>query len=175
MFTVGHGTRSTEELALVLAAHGVGHLVDIRRHPGSRRQPHLSREPLAAALPDLGISYAWWGEELGGRRRGHAQSRHPAWRNASFRAYADYMDTEPFRTSVRRLLDHASATPLAVMCAETLWWNCHRRLVADAAVMLGVDVVHLMNERDSQVHPLHPGARRDEDGWPVYDAGVLDL
>lgn len=122
--TVGHGTRTTEQLAAVLRDGGVARLVDVRRFPGSRRHPHLSREALARDLP---LAYEWWGEELGGRRSGAPQSPHTHWRNASFRAYADWMDTPVFQEALDRLLASAAATPTAVMCAETLWWRCHRR------------------------------------------------
>ena len=172
LFTVGHGTRSTAELAAVVRASGVERLVDVRRHPGSRRHPHLGRDALAVDLPALGVAYEWWGEHLGGRRRPAAGSRHRAWRNDAFRGYADHMDTEAFRHAFGRLLvSLASAPPTAVMCAETLWWRCHRRLVADAAVLAGVEVVHLLDERTATAHPLHPAVRSDEQGRPVYDVG----
>ena len=167
LFTVGHGTRTTEELVAVLRDAGVERLVDVRRFPGSRRNPHLSREALAADLP---LAYEWWGEELGGRRSGGTESRHPAWRNDAFRAYADWMDTPVFRQALDRLL--GSVKPTAVMCAETLWWRCHRRLIADAAVLRGADVRHILGVGDVQPHTLHESVRRDEDGWPVYDAGM---
>jgi uncharacterized protein (DUF488 family) len=167
LYTVGHGTRTTEELVAVLRDAGVERLVDVRRFPGSRRNPHLSREALARDLP---LAYEWWGEDLGGHRSGVADSRHPAWRNDAFRAYADWMDTPAFRQALDRLL--ASTQVTAVMCAETLWWRRHRRLIADAAVLRGADVRHIIGVGDMQPHALHEAIRRDEDRWPVYDAGV---
>ena len=173
LFTVGHGTRSTAELADVVRSAGVGRVVDVRRHPGSRRQPHLSRDGLGHDLPPLGVGYEWWGEELGGRRRRASPSRHPAWRNQAFGAFADHMDTEGFRRAFDLLLAGlASAPPTAVMCAETLWWRCHRRLIADAAVLAGTAVVHILDEGKTAAHPLHPAVRVDEDGRPVYDVGA---
>ena len=172
LYTVGHGVRSTDELVAVLRAAGVERLVDVRRFPGSRRNPHLSREALAADLP---LAYEWWGEELGGRRSRPKDrpTRHPAWRNEAFQAYADYMDTEPFRTALQRLLAEADAdhTATAVMCAETVWWRCHRRLIADAAVSQGAEVVHLLDVGTTQPHKASDGLRIDDDGWPVYDLG----
>lgn len=169
-FTVGHGTRTTEELVAVLRSAGVVRLIDVRRHPGSRRHPQLAETALRKSLPDLDVAYEWWGEELGGRRKGVAHTRHPAWRNDSFRAYADYTDTAEFRHAIERLEE--TRGPLAVMCAETLWWRCHRRLIADALTVRGHDVVHLVDPRIRQPHRLHPALRVGDDGWPVYDVGT---
>ena len=175
VFTVGHGTRTTEELAEILRAADVTRLVDVRRFPGSRRHPHFAREALEGSLPALGIEYDWRGEELGGRRsrRRAGTSRHPAWRNDAFGAYADYMDAPEFRSALERLEDEArSGIRLAVMCAETLWWRCHRRLIADAVAMHGFEVVHLLGPGDASSHPPNESARRGDDGYPVYDVGV---
>jgi uncharacterized protein (DUF488 family) len=173
LFTVGHGTRSTAQLAAVVRAAGVERVVDVRRHPGSRRHPHLAGDALARDLPPLGVSYEWWGEELGGRRHGALPSRHVAWRNSAFRAYADHMDTDGFRRALDQLLTGLVAAPsTAVMCAETLWWRCHRRLLADAAVLAGTPVVHLLDEGSTATHPLHPAVRPDGEGRPVYDLGA---
>lgn len=174
LYTVGHGTRSTEELAEVVRDGGVARIVDVRRFPGSRRHPHFAREALEVALPALGVAYEWRGEELGGRR--HAKpievTRHPAWREASFRGYADYMDTDAFRTACDALLGESDGVASAVMCAETVWWRCHRRLIADAATLRGHDVLHLGLAARPQPHRLHPAVRVGDDGWPVYDVGA---
>ena len=175
VYTIGHGTRTTEELAGMLREAGVNLLVDVRRFPGSRRHPHFAREALAESLPALGVRYDWRGEELGGRRsrRRDGTSRHPAWRNDAFAGYADYMDTGPFRDALGALIEEAGAgASLAVMCAETLWWRCHRRLIADALVLQGVEVVHLIQPGKSSGHPLNEAARRGPDGYPVYNVGV---
>jgi uncharacterized protein (DUF488 family) len=174
VFTVGHGTRTTDELATILGAAGVGRLIDVRRFPGSRRHPHFSREALERSMPERGIRYEWWGEDLGGRRSGSPKAgRHVAWRNAAFQGYADYMDTERFRGALAELEDAAQAEPpLAIMCAETLWWRCHRRLISDALHLHGVDVVHLIAPGQSQPHKPHPGMRADEQRRPVYDVGA---
>jgi uncharacterized protein (DUF488 family) len=176
LYTVGHGSRSTSELISVLGARGVGRLVDVRRYPRSRRHPHLSYEALAVELPAAGIGVEWCGEELGGRRRPRPGSRHTAWRNDAFRGYADHMDTDLFQGAIDRLLAQVEAgPPTAVMCAETLWWRCHRRLIADAVVLAGGEVVHLLDERSAQPHQLHPAVRPDDAGRPVYDGGAEEL
>ncbi|HLY81671.1 MAG TPA: DUF488 domain-containing protein [Acidimicrobiales bacterium] len=174
LYTVGHGARTGGELIAVLADAGVGRLADVRRFPVSARHPHLAGAALSATMREGGIAYEWWGEELGGRRRSAgAASRHPAWRDPAFRAYADHMDTSVFRAALNRLSTSAhDDPPLAVMCAETLWWRCHRRLIADAAVLRGTPVVHLLDVRKAQPHPLHPAVRAGCDGWPVYDLGA---
>ncbi|HYP24552.1 MAG TPA: DUF488 domain-containing protein [Actinomycetota bacterium] len=175
VFTVGHGTRTTEELAALLSGADATLLVDVRRFPGSRRHPHFAREALEESLPALGVEYDWRGEELGGRRSRTKDSatRHPAWRNDAFGAYADYMDTPEFRTALERLEAEArNGLRLAVMCAETLWWRCHRRLIADALALRGAEVVHLIQPGTTSVHPPNEWARLDDDRYPVYDVGV---
>jgi len=175
LYTVGHGTKTTEELVEVLAAAGITVLADVRRHPGSRRYPHLGRDALTDSLPAAGITYQWWGDTLGGRRSRRAQSRHTAWRNAAFAGYADHMDTGDFREAFTALLAACRSEPTAVMCAETVWWRCHRRLLADAAVIRGVPAVHLLSTDNRPAHPLHPDVRAGDDGWPVYDGGQPPL
>jgi uncharacterized protein (DUF488 family) len=180
VYTVGHGNRSIDELIATLQSGGVGLLVDVRAHPGSRHVPHFARDALMASLPAAHIAYAWRGEGLGGRRRAKAPSRHIAWRNPSFQAYADYMDTPTFRAALARLQADArgyaaSAAEdgrgggVAIMCAETVWWRCHRRLIADALTVDGFAVVHLLGPTTRQNHALHPDLRVDERGFPVYD------
>ena len=175
LFTVGHGTRTTDQLAAVLRDGGVAVLCDVRRFPGSRRNPHLSREALQRELPERGIAYEFWGEELGGRRSARGDSRHTAWRVDAFRGYADWTDGEVYRSAMSSLLDRSAAEDMAVMCAETLWWRCHRRLISDTAVVRGVDVVHLMDVGSRQPHRPEASVRRADDGWPVWDGGVQEL
>lgn len=173
VYTVGHGTRPLTELVEVLTGAGITCLIDVRRYPGSRRNPQFARASLEQALPEQGIGYEWRGEELGGRRSGPATSRHPAWRVAGFRAYADHMDTAVFRDALRSLEACAGAgEKLAIMCSERLWWRCHRRLIADALTLRGCEVLHLIGPGQAQAHRLHENVRADDDGWPVYDAGV---
>jgi uncharacterized protein (DUF488 family) len=161
----------------VLRAAGVERLADVRRYPASRRHPHLAREELASSLPARGVAYEWWGDPLGGRRKPKppGETRHPAWREPAFRAYADHMDGDEFRAAFGALLDGARRVPTAVMCAETVWWRCHRRLLADAAVLRGFEVLHLGIGDAPRPHRVHESVRAGDDGWPVYDVGVLDL
>src|SRR5437762_6763481 len=169
LYTVGHGARPVEALLAVLGATGVDLVVDIRRFPGSRRHPQFGRERLADALAAAGIGYDWQGDALGGRRPRSDRSRHIALREAGFAGYADHMGGPQFRAAVDVLIDRAARRRLAVMCAETVWWHCHRMLVADAAVLRGTGVVHLIEVGRSQPHRLSPTVRRGDDGWPVYD------
>jgi uncharacterized protein (DUF488 family) len=171
LYTVGHGTRTADELLDVLSSASVGRLVDVRRHPGSRRHPQFGRAALERFLQARGVAYEWRGAELGGRRRApEAPSRHTALRNRSFRNFADHMDTDEFRAALERLeRDARHNPPLAILCAETLWWRCHRRMIADALVMHGMEVTHLVDERTSQSHQLHGAVRADAEGRPIYD------
>ena len=171
LFTVGHGARSLGDLISVLRSSGLVLLVDVRRFPGSRRHPHFGRGSLEKTLPEAEIEYEWWGEELGGRRSTGANSRHGALRNASFRAYADFMETDVFRFAIDHLESKARVLPTAVMCAETLWWRCHRRHIADVTQIHGFTVTHLLDQEESQPHRLHSALRIDDDGYPVYDGG----
>ena len=174
VYTIGHGTRAISELIEILRSASVGLLVDVRRFPGSRRHPQFNKDAIERSLRLAGIDYDWRGEELGGRRRNAgATSRHSALRNASFKAYADYMDTQQFRAALGQLEAEAqSGPPLAIMCAETLWWRCHRRHIADALALRGVEVVHLLDPTSHQPHRLHPALRTGDEGEPVYDVGT---
>jgi uncharacterized protein (DUF488 family) len=151
----------------------VSTLVDVRRFPGSRRHPQFGRSALADALAGAGIGYEWQGEALGGRRSRRIGSRHTALHHAAFAGYADHMDGAQFRTAVDALVVRSGtgsgAERLAIMCAETLWWHCHRMLMADALTFRGAAVVHLLRVGRHETHRLHPTVRRGEDGWPVYD------
>lgn len=172
VWTAGHGARTLDDFIEVLRSASIELLVDVRMFPGSRRHPHFARGSLEASLERVGIRYDWRGEALGGRRKGAGRSRHPAWRNDSFRAYADHMDTPLFRDALEALENEAmGGTQLAVMCAETLWWRCHRRLIADALTLDGFEVVHLIAADKSGPHKLHGSVRADENGLPVYDVG----
>jgi uncharacterized protein (DUF488 family) len=172
LLTVGHGTLGSEELAELLASAGVQLVVDIRSAPGSRRHPHFGREQMERWLPAAGIDYRWE-KDLGGHRRPVVGSANTALRHPGFRGYADYMATGSFAAGLARLLDDAAARPTAAMCAETLWWRCHRRLVADAAVLLeGAAVYHLGHDGRLSAHRVTEGARmveRDGTTRLVYD------
>ena len=154
VWTVGHGTRSTDELAALVLAAGVTTVIDVRRYPKGRRQPHLARERLTVDLPALGVDYEWWGEPLGGRRPAPEASTTPGpWRSPGFAAYAAHMRRHEFTMALQSLERRiASGEALALMCAETLWWRCHRRLIADALVSDRYTVRHLADRPPGTVH-----------------------
>jgi uncharacterized protein (DUF488 family) len=176
LLTVGHGTLAADGFTHLLREAGVELVVDVRAHPGSRRHPHFTREAMAGWLSAGGVDYRWEGARLGGRRSARADSPNLALRNAAFRGFADHMATAAFAAGLADVLDWAAARPTAVMCAESLWWRCHRRLVADAAVLGGGACVrHLLHDGRLTDHVLTGGARRadaDEPGPVVYDGGL---
>lgn len=171
IFTVGHGSRTAEEFLALLARAGIRCLVDVRAFPGSRRHPQFGREALNDALEHAGIEYVWEGEALGGRRRARHDSPHVALRNASFRAYADHMQSETFRAGARRLLELGHRSGIAIMCAERLPWQCHRYMIADYLVTRGVEVRHLIDAANPRAHVLRVEVRVTGDDL-VYDAGT---
>jgi uncharacterized protein (DUF488 family) len=158
IWTVGHSTRSLGELLDLLAEHEVAAVADVRRYPGSRRWPHFAREALGTALGARGLVYEWF-PELGGRRRPRPDSPNTAWRSAAFRGYADYMATEAFADGLDRLVNLALGLRTAVLCAEAVWWRCHRGLIADALRSLAFEVIHIMGPGSSVRHPYTPAAR----------------
>ena len=170
VYTIGHGNRAIGELLALLRGAGIGCLVDVRAYPASRRHPQFSREALQESLAAAGIRYVWEGKSLGGRRRPVAGSRHVALRSASFRAYADHMETAEFRAGVGRLLDAGERAPAAILCAERLPWECHRNLISDSLAARGVRVLHLMDKGETREHALNPVARVEGERL-VYDAG----
>lgn len=154
LLTVGHGTLGPDQLAGLLVEAGVEQLVDVRTAPGSRRHPHLARDLMAVWLPEAGVAYRWE-PRLGGWRQTVEGSPNGGLRNASFRGYADYMDDPEFDAGLDDLLAHAGRRVTAAMCSETLWWRCHRRLLADAAALArGAEVLHLGH--DGRLAPHHP-------------------
>jgi len=170
LLTVGHGTASAAELGARLRTSGAESLVDIRIGPGSRRHPHVARDALAEWLPAYGVSYRWE-QRLGGFRPVPADSPDVALRNLSFRGYAAWMRTPEFLAGVDQLLATATGARTAVMCSESVWWRCHRRLVADfVALLRGVPVEHLMPNGRRTAHALTDGVRLAPDGLLVYDA-----
>lgn len=157
-YTVGHSTRTLDELVEMLRAHGVAGIADVRRFAGSRRLPHFNAEHLAVALPAMGLAYVPC-PLLGGRRKPDPESPNTGWRNASFRAYADYMATPEFHEGLEKLMAAAQRAPLAMMCAETLPWRCHRSLIADALIVRGWTVLDIMSPTKAGVHKLTPFAK----------------
>ena len=161
--SVGHGTLEQHELVSLLGGAGVDAVADIRRYPGSRRHPHFSRPAMEQWLPAADIHYRWIGR-LGGRRPVNPQSPHAGLRNQQFRAYADHMATEEFAGGLEELLRLAAERSVAVLCAESLWWRCHRRLLADHLVLVdGVELVHLLHDGRLVAHEPTPGARVEGD------------
>lgn len=175
LLTVGHGRADEAELSPLLLGAGVELLVDLRRYPGSRAHPQLARDALAAWLPRHGVAYRWE-ERLGGRRHLAAGAHSPDtwWTVPAFRAYAGYTRTPPFLEAMPGLLAEAGQRRLAVMCSESVWWRCHRRLVSDVAVLAyGVEVHHLMPGGRLRPHQVAAGARRREDGLLVWDGDPI--
>ena len=159
LFTVGHGTASQADFEELLKSAGVASLVDVRIGPGSRKHPHFGKDNMAAWLPEAGISYRWE-QRLGGFRELPPESPDTALRNDSFRAYAAYMRTGEFGAAAERLVAEAEDQPTAIMCSETLWWRCHRRLIADHCVLLaGLPVAHLMPRSRPTMHVRTEGVR----------------
>jgi uncharacterized protein (DUF488 family) len=158
VWTVGHSTRSGEEFGNILLAHGIQVLVDVRSFPGSRRYPQFNRTALAESLGRIGIEYKH-APRLGGRRAPRADSHNTAWRNASFRAYADHMESDEFRNGVEELLELAAHARTAVMCAEAVWWRCHRSLISDYLKAAGHIVIHIINQSKTEEHPFTSAAR----------------
>lgn len=151
--TIGHSTRSFEELVELLHANGITMLVDIRSIPKSRFNPQFNSDTLAETLPKKGIKYKLL-SDLGGLRHAKANSQNTVWQNASFRGYADYMETEPFRKGIDKLLQLARKNSIVIMCSEAVWWRCHRSMVADELVAEGVPVEHIMGGKHRQPHTL---------------------
>ena len=156
IWTVGHGTRSTDGLADLMMAAGATTVIDVRRYPAGRRQPRFARERLEADLPALGIGYEWWGEALGGRRPMPVPcTTDSPWRSHGFIAYAAYMRSDAFQTALVALEARARVgESLAIMCAETRWWRCHRRLIADALVLDGFAVRDLIDQAPGVEHEI---------------------
>ena len=166
--TLGHGALGTDEFLVLCRSAEVAALVDVRRYPGSRRHPHFGRDAMAGWLAEAGLAYRWL-PELGGRRPPGADSPHVALRNPQFRGYADHMASEEFRRGCAELVSLARSSPAAVMCAESLWWRCHRRLLADHLVLVeGVPVDHVLPGGRLAAHRPSPEARV-EGGRLVYD------
>jgi uncharacterized protein (DUF488 family) len=175
LLTYGHGTDSAERTVLSLQAVAVASIVDIRIAPGSRRNPQFSRAELSRWLPEAGIAYRW-DKRLGGFRRPGPDCPDVAWREDMFRGYAEHMRSAEFLAAIEPVLEEAARRQVTVMCSESLWWRCHRRLVADfVSVARGFPVGHLMHDGRIAEHRSSPGVRLRDDGLLVYDAGQASL
>ena len=190
VWTIGHSTRGIDEFISLLKENEIKLLVDVRAFPGSKRYPHFNKDALAESLNAHGIRYEHF-PELGGKRKSKPDSRNTAWRNASFRGYADYMETEQFQKGVERLLFFARSDPesirgrngrdggeavnpcaIAIMCAEAVWWRCHRSLIADYLKARGVEVLHILSANKVEPHP-YTSASRIVNGELSYAAESL--
>ena len=158
IWTIGHSTRQIDIFLSLLGENGIKAVADVRMFPGSKRYPQFGREALAKSLSERRIRYEHF-PELGGRRKAKPDSKNTAWRNESFRGYADYMETEDFRSGIARLIDLADQSgPAAIMCAEAVWWRCHRSLISDYLKARGVEVVHILGAKKNEPNPFTSAA-----------------
>ena len=174
IWTIGHSTRTIEEFIGALQANGIELVADVRLLPGSKRYPQFNKEELAKSLRQDGIGYEHF-PELGGRRKAWKDSHNTAWRNESFRGYADHMETAEFASGIarlRKMADGHGAT--AIMCAEVVWWRCHRSLIADYLKAHGVEVIHIIDASKTEPHPF-TSAARIVDGRLSYSGNQPEL
>ena len=189
IWTIGHSTRAIDEFISLLKENEINLLADVRAWPGSKRYPQFNKDALAESLSAQGIRYEHF-PELGGKRKSKPDSRNTAWRNASFRGYADYMETEQFQKGIERLLiltrndglgirrnerdGWEAVTPCAtaIMCAEAVWWRCHRSLIADYLKAHGLEVLHVLGANKVEPHP-YTSAARILNGELSYEADSL--
>lgn len=172
VWSIGHSTRSWEQFLVLLRDYGIDAIADVRRFPGSRRHPWFASEVMAAQLPHEGMEYRWL-PQLGGRRRVQPGSPNGAWRNAAFQGYADHLSSAEFADGLAQLLPLAARRRTAMMCAEVVWWRCHRRLIADVLTARGIEVVHILDAGHAQTHVLADSARLQA-GMPIYPAPPQD-
>jgi len=172
IWTIGHSTRKIDFFISLIEANGIKLVVDVRKLPGSKRYPQFNKDALDASLDECGIAYEHF-PDLGGRRKSKPDSRNTAWRNAAFRGYADYMETGEFRNAAERLVDLANQVgPAVIMCAEAVWWRCHRALIADYLKTRGVEVTHIIDLNKAEPHPFTSAARliNGELSYPANDS-----
>ena len=172
VLTIGHSTRTIEEFIHLLKTHGVTCVLDVRTIPRSRRNPQFNRDTLSASLKDVGIAYTHVAA-LGGLRRPRPDSINMGWKNASFRGYADHMQTPEFGASLESLMELAKKQRVALMCAEALPWRCHRSLIADALVARGIPTEHIINESRRDAHVLRSFATRSGI-YVIYPSGNVE-
>ena len=159
IWTIGHSTRKIDIFLSLLEENGIKAVADVRMFPGSKRYPQFGRDALAKSLGAARIRYQHF-PELGGRRKANPDSKNMAWRNESFRGYADYMETDDFRKGIARLVDLAEESgPTAIMCAEAVWWRCHRSLISDYLKVRGVEVIHILDAKKNEPHPFTSAAK----------------
>jgi uncharacterized protein (DUF488 family) len=166
IWTVGHSTRPLQEFLELLAHYQIEAVADVRRFPGSRRHPHYASDALAETLAGNDIAYQWL-PKLGGRRKPMPDSPNTAWRNASFRAYADHLTSQEFAQGLNELLTLSEKRRTTLMCAEAVWWRCHRRLIADVLLSRGFEVVHILDAKHATAH-VYSKAAHIVDGQLSY-------
>lgn len=169
IWTVGHSTHGLEEFVALLQAHRIEAIADVRRFPGSRRYPQFGENALRESLAERDIDYLWLGDTLGGRRRPQPDSPNDGWRNTSFRGYADHLSSAAFAEGMTQLLNLAQRRRTSLMCAEVLWWRCHRALISDVLKLHGTTVLHIQNHGPASEHP-YSAAARVVDGRLDYSA-----
>lgn len=172
IYTIGHSTHSMDDFICMLQSFGISALVDIRRFPGSRKYPQFNKDSLKIALNNNGIAYIHL-EKLGGRRKASIGSKNNRWRNASFRGYADYMETKDFEEAIAELEAIALERPTAYMCSEAVWWRCHRSMVSDYLKAKGWAVWHIMAVNKAEEHPYTSPARVYGDHLSYSDGGFF--
>ena len=157
VWTIGHSSRTIDDFLTLLSSERIQLVADVRRFAGSRAHPHFNPLPLTAALAEHGVDYLAF-PDLGGRRKPRPDTPHTVWRNPSFRAYADYMDTPGFTAALDGFVAVAEERRAALMCSEAVWWRCHRSMIADALKVRGVRVLHIMGEGKTTEHPYTSAA-----------------
>ena len=161
IWTIGHSTRTLDSFINLLKIYNIELLADIRSYPGSKRYPHFNKNSLDISLAGNHIEYIHI-PELGGKRKPVKDSHHTGWKNASFRAYADYMDTDTFYKGITILKNISRVKRTSIMCAEALWWKCHRRLISDYMSSEGIEVIHITGESESELHKILPPDKHAE-------------
>lgn len=173
LYTIGHSTHDQHGFLELVSQFHITRIIDIRTFPGSKRFPQFNKDELAKWLAEAGVDYVHLGE-LGGRRKPRTDSPNTNWRNPSFRAYADFMETEEFKAGIDRLIALAREQTSAIMCAEAGWWRCHRALISDYLKLLGVKVIHILSKGKSEEHPFTSaasveGTKLNYGGPPLLD------
>ena len=158
IWTIGHSTLDLDEFLRLLTVNRIAAVADVRSYPGSRKFPHFGAAALEKSLGEIGVEYVPF-KQLGGRRPSRADSPHTVWRNKAFRGYADYMDTDEFKSGIDELLELARKKRTATMCAESVWWRCHRSMIADYLKAAGVTVEHIMSAGKNAIHPYTSAAK----------------
>jgi uncharacterized protein (DUF488 family) len=172
IWTIGHSTRTIDDFLSLLLANDIEAVADVRSYPGSRRYPHFNVEYLSEYLTQREIDYVPM-KKLGGRRKTSADSPNTVWRSMAFRGYADYMETDGFREGIDEVLELARRRRTALMCAEAVWWRCHRSLISDYLKASGITVEHIMDGKKNVIHP-YTAAARIVDGNLLYGAAELE-